>query len=71
MPSSELLYGVALLAQELYETFLAYEWSNLYDMRFGMEWRNELLNEDYDQGLFGENCPVVINLIGGFGLRKG
>ena len=29
------------------QTFLAYEWSNLYDMRFGMEWRNELLNEDY------------------------
>ncbi|HHO69407.1 MAG TPA: glycosyltransferase family 1 protein [Gammaproteobacteria bacterium] len=28
-------------------TFLANEWSNLYDMRFGMEWRNELLNEDY------------------------
>ncbi|HHJ14731.1 MAG TPA: glycosyltransferase family 1 protein [Gammaproteobacteria bacterium] len=28
-------------------TFLAYEWSNLYDMRFGMQWRNELLNEDY------------------------
>jgi len=29
------------------QTFLAYEWSNLYDMRFGMEWRNELINEEY------------------------
>lgn len=29
------------------QTFLAYEWSNMYDMRFGLEWRNELLNEDY------------------------
>ncbi len=29
------------------QTFLAHEWSNLYDMRFGMEWRNELLNEEY------------------------
>lgn len=28
-------------------TFLANEWSNLYDMRFGMQWRNELLNEEY------------------------
>ena len=28
-------------------TFLAHEWSNLYDMRFGMEWRNELFNEEY------------------------
>ena len=28
-------------------TFLAHEWSNLYDMRFGMEWRNELINQDY------------------------
>ncbi len=29
------------------QTFLAYEWGNLYDMRFGMEWRNELLNDEY------------------------
>ncbi len=29
------------------QTFLAYEWGNLYDMRFGLEWRNELLNEEY------------------------
>jgi starch phosphorylase len=29
------------------QTFLAHEWSNLYDMRFGMEWRNELLNDEY------------------------
>jgi len=29
------------------QTFLANEWSNLYDMRFGMQWRNELLNENY------------------------
>ncbi len=29
------------------QTFLAYEWINLYDMRFGMEWRNELINEEY------------------------
>ncbi|HHJ16456.1 MAG TPA: glycosyltransferase family 1 protein [Gammaproteobacteria bacterium] len=29
------------------QTFLAYEWSNLYDMRFGLQWRNELLNEEY------------------------
>ena len=29
------------------QTFLANEWSNLYDMRFGMQWRNELLNESY------------------------
>ena len=28
-------------------TFLAHEWSNLYDMRFGMEWRNELFNDEY------------------------
>ncbi len=28
-------------------SFLAHEWGNMYDMRFGMEWRNELLNEDY------------------------
>jgi starch phosphorylase len=29
------------------QTFLSYEWINMYDMRFGMEWRNELLNEEY------------------------
>ena len=29
------------------QTFLSHEWMNLYDMRFGMEWRNELINEDY------------------------
>jgi starch phosphorylase len=29
------------------QTFLAHEWINLYDMRFGMEWRNELLSEEY------------------------
>jgi starch phosphorylase len=29
------------------QTFLAREWSNLYDMRFGRAWRNELLNENY------------------------
>ena len=29
------------------QTFLAYEWSNMYDMRFGLEWRNELLNDEY------------------------
>ena len=29
------------------QTFLAREWSNLYDMRFGRAWRGELLNEDY------------------------
>ena len=28
-------------------TFLAHEWANLFDMRFGMGWRNELLNEEY------------------------
>lgn len=28
-------------------TFLAYEWANLFDMRFGHGWRNELLNEKY------------------------
>ncbi|MFN2308853.1 MAG: alpha-glucan family phosphorylase [Gammaproteobacteria bacterium] len=28
-------------------TFLAREWMNLYDMRFGREWRNELINEAY------------------------
>ena len=28
-------------------TFLAREWANLFDMRFGSGWRNELLNEDY------------------------
>ncbi len=28
-------------------TFLAREWANLYDMRFGLEWRSELLNESY------------------------
>ncbi|HAJ93061.1 MAG TPA: DUF3417 domain-containing protein [Gammaproteobacteria bacterium] len=29
------------------QTFLAREWSNLYDMRFGRAWRDELLNENY------------------------
>ena len=29
------------------QTFLAREWSNLYDMRFGRAWRDELLNEGY------------------------
>jgi starch phosphorylase len=28
-------------------TFLAREWANLFDMRFGGGWGNELLNEDY------------------------
>ncbi len=28
-------------------TFLARDWANLFDMRFGREWRNELLNEAY------------------------
>jgi glycogen phosphorylase len=28
-------------------TFLAREWVNLFDMRFGGGWRNELLNENY------------------------
>jgi starch phosphorylase len=28
-------------------TFLAREWSNLYDMRFGRAWRDELLNAEY------------------------
>ncbi|NIP73002.1 MAG: glycosyltransferase family 1 protein, partial [Gammaproteobacteria bacterium] len=28
-------------------TFLAREWASLFDMRFGGEWRNELLNEAY------------------------
>jgi len=28
-------------------TFLAREWTNLFDMRFGGGWRNELLNPDY------------------------
>jgi starch phosphorylase len=28
-------------------TFLARDWANLYDMRFGRAWRDELLNEDY------------------------
>ncbi|MBI3899121.1 MAG: alpha-glucan family phosphorylase [Gammaproteobacteria bacterium] len=30
-------------------TFLAREWANLFDMRFGGGWRNELLNEQYWQ----------------------
>jgi len=29
------------------QTFLARDWSNLYDMRFGRAWRDELLNDDY------------------------
>ncbi|MCR4332143.1 MAG: alpha-glucan family phosphorylase, partial [Sulfuricaulis sp.] len=28
-------------------TFLAREWANLFDMRFGSGWRNELLNEEF------------------------
>ena len=28
-------------------TFLAREWANMFDMRFGSGWRNELLNEDF------------------------
>jgi starch phosphorylase len=31
------------------QTFLAPEWSNLFDMEFGREWRNQLLNEEYWQ----------------------
>jgi len=31
------------------QTFLAREWTNLFDMRFGGGWRNELLNPDYWQ----------------------
>ncbi len=30
-------------------TFLAREWINLFEMRFGSGWRSELLNEDYWQ----------------------
>jgi starch phosphorylase len=30
-------------------TFLAGEWTNLFDMRFGGGWRNELLNEEFWQ----------------------
>ncbi|WP_455211618.1 alpha-glucan family phosphorylase, partial [Kaarinaea lacus] len=30
-------------------TFLAPEWSNLFDMEFGREWRNQLLNKEYWQ----------------------
>ena len=30
-------------------TFLAPEWSNLFDMEFGREWRNQLLSEEYWQ----------------------
>ena len=30
-------------------TFLAPEWSNLFDMEFGRVWRNQLLNEEYWQ----------------------
>ena len=29
------------------QTFLAREWSNLYDMNFGRAWRDELLNREY------------------------
>jgi starch phosphorylase len=29
------------------QTFLARDWSNLYDMRFGRAWRDELLNAEY------------------------
>ena len=28
-------------------TFIAQGWANLFDMQFGREWRNELLNEQY------------------------
>jgi starch phosphorylase len=28
-------------------TFLAREWANLFDMRFGSGWRNELLNDEF------------------------
>jgi starch phosphorylase len=28
-------------------SFLAKEWRNLFDLEFGREWRNQLLNEDY------------------------
>ncbi len=28
-------------------TFLARDWANLFDMRFGRAWRNELLNDSY------------------------
>lgn len=28
-------------------TFLAPQWQNLFDMQFGREWRNQLLNKDY------------------------
>ncbi len=36
-------------------TFLAREWINLFDMRFGSGWRNELLDEDYWQCI--DNIP--------------
>jgi starch phosphorylase len=36
-------------------TFLAREWANLFDMRFGGGWRNELLNEAYWQQI--DNIP--------------
>jgi starch phosphorylase len=29
------------------QTFLARDWANLYDMRFGRDWTAELLNEEY------------------------
>lgn len=29
------------------QTFLARGWSNLFDMQFGREWRNEMLNTEY------------------------
>lgn len=28
-------------------TFLAYQWQQLFDLQFGREWRNQLLNPDY------------------------
>jgi len=34
-------------------TFLAREWSNLFDMRFGGGWRNELLNESFWEQIDG------------------
>jgi len=36
-------------------TFLAREWNHLFDMHFGGGWRNELLNEEYWQGV--DNIP--------------
>ena len=53
-------------------TFLARGWSNLFDMQFGREWRNEMLNPDYweqirdipDHSFWSQHQSLKADLLG-------